>query len=379
MNICLLTEYFPQSADLEIKGGVEVCAYNEARELSKYNNITVITSNENGKDDFYIDNIHVICCGNKRNYTQKGSFTKRLNFMHKAYKKIQTLKDIDIIIGYNFITYPVAWKLSQKLDIPVVARYHDVWIGRWVDTIGITGLFGEVMERYFLKQDVDLILPVSDYTRDNLKKYVDEDKLKTVHNIVDFPEVKGEIEYTHPTISCVARLVEYKRVEDLVRAVAIIKEEIPDINCKIIGTGPEEENLKTLVKELDLEDNIEFLGFVEKHEDVMRVVKSSDIFCLPSIVEGFGIVIIEALSLKTPFIAAEIPPVVEASGHKGGLFYEPKNYKQLSANILKLLKDENLYKKLQDEGYAQSQNYTREVIGLKLNNIFKKLEKNQKK
>lgn len=370
MNICIVTEYFPHSADLEIKGGVEVCAFNEAQQLSKYNNITVLTSHdENNTDDFYIDDIHVICCGDKRGYTQKGSFTKRLKFMKDAYTTGKNLKDIDLVIGYNFITYPVAWKISQKLDIPIVARYHDVWIGRWVDTIGITGLFGEVIERYFLKQDVDLILPVSDYTKNNLIEYFPKEKIKTVHNIVDFPTVESK-PYEKPTISCVARLVEYKRVEDLIKATKIVKETIPDIQCKIIGTGPLDNQLKQLTKDLNLEENIEFLGFVEKHDDVMKVVNSSDIFCLPSVVEGFGIVIVEALSLKTPFVAAEIPPVVEASGRKGGLFFEPKNYKQLSEYILKLLNDKQLYKQLQEEGYTQSKNYTKEAIGKKLNNIF---------
>lgn len=378
MNICIVTEYFPHSADLEIKGGVEVCAFNEAQQLSKYNNITVLTSNdENNTEDFYIDDIHVICCGSKRGYTQKGSFIKRLQFMKDAYDIGKDLKDIDLIVGYNFITYPVAWKISQKLKIPIVARYHDVWIGRWIKTIGVTGLFGEFLERYFLKQDINLILPVSDYTKNNLLPYFPEEKIKTVHNIVDFPIVESEA-YTKPTIACVARLVEYKRVEDLIRAVDIVKKTIPDIQCKIIGTGPLELELKELTKTLNLEDNIEFLGFVEKHEDVMKVVNSSKIFCLPSVVEGFGIVIIEALSLKTPFVAAEIPPVVEASGKKGGLFYQPKNYQQLSECLLELLNDEKLYSKLQDEGYVQSKNYTKEAIGSKLNNIFNSIQIKEK-
>ncbi len=373
MNICMITEYFPHSDDLEIKGGVEVCAFNEAKELSKYNNVTVLTSNdENNTNEFTIDNIHVICCGKKRGYTQKGSFIKRLNFMKEAYKIGKQLENIDIVIGYNFITYPVAWKVSQKLDIPIVARYHDVWIGRWIKTIGVTGIFGEVVERYFLKQDIDLILPVSDYTKNNLLEYIEEEKLQTIHNIVDFPKVESP-KYEKPTISCVARLVEYKRVQDLIKATSIIKKTIPEIQCKIIGTGSLDKQLKELTKELDLEDNIEFLGFVEKHEDVMKVVNSSDIFCLPSIVEGFGIVIIEALSLKTPFVAAEIPPVVEASGRKGGLFYEPKNYEQLSRRILELLNDKELYESLQEEGYTQSKNYSKEIIGLKINDAINKI------
>ena len=150
---------------------------------------------------------------------------------------------------------------------------------------------------------------------------------------------------------------------------ALIKEEIPEIQCKIIGTGPEE-NLKNLTNQLGLDENIEFLGFVEEHDDVMKVVNSSDVFCLPSIVEGFGIVIIEAQSLETPFVAARIPPVVESSGQKGGLFFEPKNHKELAVQILKVLNDKKLYEKLQKEGLENKNNYTKEVIGGKLNKAY---------
>jgi glycosyltransferase involved in cell wall biosynthesis len=245
--------------------------------------------------------------------------------MKDSVDKHKILEDIDLVIGYNFITYPVAYKLAKKLNSKVALRYHDVWIGEWTKNMGITGLFGEVLERYIFGKDIDLYVAVSDFTRNNLNKYVDNTKTLTVHNIVDFPSVESE-KYDKPTISCVARLVEYKRVNDLINAVSIIKKEIPEIQCKIIGTGPEEENLKSLSQRLNLDDNIEFLGFVEEHDDVMKVVNSSDVFCLPSIVEGFGIVIIEAQSLETPFVAARIPPVVESSGQKGGLFFEPKNH-----------------------------------------------------
>ena len=372
MNICIVTEYFPHSESLDIKGGVEVCCYNEALELSKFHNVTVLTSKEGELDEFDIQDVHVICCGDDRGYVQKGSFTSRLKFMKDALNKHEILEDVDLVIGYNFITYPVAYKLAEKLNSKVALRYHDVWIGEWTKNMGITGLFGEILERYIFKKDIDLYVAVSDYTRNNLNKYVDNSKTITVHNIVDFPQVESE-HYSKPTISCVARLVEYKRVNDLIKAVNIIKQEIPDIQCKIIGTGPEEEKLKNLTTQLNLEDNVEFLGFVEEHDDVMKVVNSSDIFCLPSIVEGFGIVIIEAQSLKTPFVAARIPPVVESSGQKGGLFYEPKDYEQLASQIQRILGDDELIKKLQIEGLENKNNYTKEVIGAKLNKAYESL------
>lgn len=372
MNICIVTEYFPHGDCLDIKGGVEVCCYNEAMELSKYHNVTVLTSKEGAIDEFDIKDVHVICCGDDRSYVQKGSFTTRLKFMKDAIDKHKILKDIDLVIGYNFITYPVAYKIAKKLNSKVALRYHDVWIGEWTKNMGITGLFGEMLERYIFKKDIDLYVAVSDFTRNNLNKYVDSNKTLTVHNIVDFPSVKSE-KYEKPTISCVARLVEYKRVNDLINALALIKKDIPEIQCKIIGTGPEEKNLKSLANQLELDDSIEFLGFVEEHDDVMKVVNSSDVFCLPSIVEGFGIVIIEAQSLETPFVAARIPPVVESSGQKGGLFFEPKNYEELAIQILNLFNDEELYKKLQKEGLENKNNYTKEVIGEKLNKAYESL------
>ncbi|WP_292473055.1 glycosyltransferase family 4 protein [Methanosphaera sp.] len=372
MNICIVTEYFPHSDCLDIKGGVEVCCYNEALGLSKYHNVTVLTSKEGELDEFNIQDVHVICCGEDRGYVQKGSFTSRLKFMKDAVDKHKDLEDIDLVIGYNFITYPVAYKLAEKLNSKVALRYHDVWIGEWTKNMGISGLFGEILERYIFKKDIDLYVAVSDFTRNNLNKYVDNTKTITVHNIVDFPMVESE-KYDKPTISCVARLVEYKRVNDLIKAVALIKDEIPEIQCKIIGTGPEDENLKNLTKQLELDENIEFLGFVEEHDDVMKVVNSSDVFCLPSIVEGFGIVIIEAQSLETPFVAARIPPVVESSGQKGGLFFEPKNHEELAKQILTILNDRELYKKLQIEGLENKNNYTKEVIGDKLNKAYESL------
>ena len=383
MKICFVSEYFPRSDELEIKGGAEAAAFNEAYYLSKDNDITVLTSYEEGMEkETNIGNIKVIACGKKRSYTQKGSFKNRLLFMKAAYGAGKKL-DFDIIVGYNFITYIVAWKLSQKLNIPCVARYHDVWIGQWVKNIGIFGIFGEVLERYFLSRDVDLILPVSHFTANNLKKYFPEDKIAVVHNIVEFDKVESE-KFEERTISCVSRLVEYKRVEDLILAMDILvnngknnnhrdlgkNSNHRDLQCKIIGTGPMKEKLETLVKEKNLKNNIKFCGFVEKHEDVLKLINSSHIFCLPSKVEGFGIVIVEALGCEVPFVASNIAPVMEASGEKGGLFFQVENHEDLATKLKLLLENEDLYEKLKNEGINQYKKYQGKYIAKKLENHY---------
>lgn len=369
MKICFVSEYFPTSEDLDIRGGVEVAAFNEAHYLSLNHEITVLTSHEENRSrEYSIGNIKVIGCGKERPYVQTGSFYNRFNFIFSAYKTAKEL-DFDIVVGYNFITYIAAWKISKKLKIPCVYRYHDVWIGEWFENMGILGYFGELMERYILSRNVDKIITVSNFTASKLEKHFPKEKIITVHNIVEFEKVESE-KFNKPTISCVSRLVEYKRIQDLILAINRLKVNFPDINCVIIGTGPLEENLKDLVSELNLENNIEFLGFVEKHEDVLKTIKSSHIFCLPSKVEGFGIVIVEALGCEVPFVASNIDPIIEASGEKGGLFFEVEDYIDLSYKIELLLKDEELYSKLKEESLIQYNKYKGNFIASKLEKIY---------
>ncbi|MGC9516970.1 MAG: glycosyltransferase family 4 protein [Methanomicrobiales archaeon] len=372
MKIGIITEYFPKTDDLEVKGGAEAAAFNEAYYLSKKHDITVITSKEdNSKPYDKIGEINIIRCGRNRSYAHSGSFLDRLSFMKSAYISGKNL-NFDIVTAYNFITYPVAWKLSQKLKIPCVSRYHDVWIGEWVKNVGLKGITGEILERYTLSRDFDQIIAVSNFTKDKLKKYVPPEKLKVVPNIVELPTPHIE-KFSNPTICCVSRLVKYKRVDDLIKALFIVKKEIPDISCVIIGTGPQENQLKNLVKQLKLEDNISFYGFVESHQKVLETIKASDAFCLASTVEGFGIVIVEAMALGIPFLASKILPIIEASAGKGGLFFEPENYVELAGKIKLLITNDQLKERLSQEGIQYSKRYKGERIALELEKIYENL------
>jgi glycosyltransferase involved in cell wall biosynthesis len=372
MKICIVTEYFPRTENFEIKGGAEASAFNESYQLSKNNEVIVLTSKEEGvTSEYEIKGIKVICCGRERSYVQSGSFLNRLSFMKDAYDVGKKL-NVDLVIGYNFITHPVAWKISKKLNIPSVARYHDVWIGEWFNNMGTTGLVGEILERYNLSRDFSLIVSVSDFTRKNLEKHFPASKIAVVPNIVDFSPVESK-KYPETTISCVARLVEYKKVDNLIRAIAILKKEMPDIKCKIVGTGPLEKKLKSLCVDLNLNDSIEFCGFVEKHEDVLKIINSSHVFCLPSIVEGFGIVIVEAMECGVPFVAARIPPVMEASNEKGGIFFQPENWEDLAEKLKYILNNSEIYQDLQNEGINQSKKYQGEHVGQELEKLYLKL------
>lgn len=377
MNIGIISEYFPKSEELEIRGGAEARAFHIAKNLAKNNDVTIITSREFGtKRDDKILGINVFRVGRSREYCQAGSFIGRLTFIKEAIK-IGKQQDFDIVEGANFLSYAAAWKIGEHLDIPRVITYHDVWIGKWIKNIGISGIFGEILERYTRSKKWDLIIANSNYTKENLESFgFMSNIIITIHNGVELEKYRNiKVEkFEEPTICMISRLVKYKRVDDLIKAVDIIKKDIPNIKLKIIGTGPEEANLKKLVSKLYLEESIEFLGFVENHNDVIRILKASHVFALPSVVEGFGMVVIEAMAADIPYVASDIPPIREATNNGlGGVLFEPENSEDLALKIQELIRDESLRKTIMKEVNKHIKGYDWSIIAHEVESLYEKL------
>ena len=377
MNIGIISEFFPKSEKLEVRGGAEARAFYIAKNLARNNKVTIITSREYDMErEDEILGIKVFRVGKSRKYSQAGSLVERITFIKEAIKLGRRL-DLDIIEGTNFLSYPVAWKVGEYLNIPKVMTYHDVWLGRWMKNIGISGILGEVLERYALSRKWDLIIANSNYTKENLKRAgLNSNNILTIYNGVELAEYQDiEVKkFEEPTICTISRLVKYKKVNDLIKAIYLIKEEIPGVKLKIIGTGPEEANLRKLASKLALEKNIDFEGFLESHQEVIRILKASHIFALSSIVEGFGMAVIEAMAAGIPYVASDIPPIREATNNGiGGLLFEPENCEDLALKIKTLLRDKLLQTHLIEEGNKYIKNYDWSKISQEVENWYIKL------
>jgi rhamnosyl/mannosyltransferase len=161
--------------------------------------------------------------------------------------------------------------------------------------------------------------------------------------LTDDIEVKVENiknKYDKPIIFFVGRLVYYKGVKYLVEAMRDI-----DAQLLVGGTGPLSDELKALSKKYDLEDKIEFLGFVDD-DDLSAYYHASEIFVLPSIAksEAFGIVQLEAQACGKPVISTNLPTGVPYANKdkETGIVVEPKSSKELAKAINLLLENEEL-------------------------------------
>lgn len=137
------------------------------------------------------------------------------------------------------------------------------------------------------------------------------------------------------------RLVPHKRLEDLIKAFNLIRDEIKE-NLIIIGNGPEKDKLTSLVNKLKLEDRIFFKKFLEK-EKYYKHLSEAKLFVFPSVEEAFGVVVIEAMASYTPVIACDIiGPKDIIENYKNGILYKPKNHNELSEKIKSLLQNDSI-------------------------------------
>lgn len=158
---------------------------------------------------------------------------------------------------------------------------------------------------------------------------------------------------TAPLILSVARLFPAKGQRDLLRALALVKSELPNVMVAIVGADypdgcGETLQLKALARGLGIEGNVIFTG---QRSDVASLLAACDVFALPSFLEPFGLVFAEAMAMKRPVVALNnggSPEVVEHE--RSGLLSPPGDIEALSANLLRLLRDPALRSRFGENG-----------------------------
>lgn len=352
MKIVMVTEYLAPK-DMPYYGGVDARTINLATRLAKKNDVHIITTylDRTEKIEHYNDvTIHRV--GKKRRFTQRGDFIERLRFNSAIVKEIENIKP-DIVDASGFVAYNGSFKGAKKIGVPSVVTVHEVWQGEWIQNMGyLNGFAGHILEKMYLKKHFDGYIAVSNFTKEKLvqKLKIPADKIKIVYNGIDlslYESVNVNNKYSNPTIVIVCRLVDYKRIDDLIRALAILKSDFSDIRLKIVGTGPSEEHLKSLAIDLGVQENTDFLGKIKENHELISILKKSHVFALPSITEGFGMVVIEAMASGIPYVASNIPPIKEVTNNGvGGALFTPKNHEELAYNIKNILTDEQLRENL---------------------------------
>jgi glycosyltransferase involved in cell wall biosynthesis len=177
---------------------------------------------------------------------------------------------------------------------------------------------------------------------------------------VDGDELRRELGLAHDTqvLASVSRLFSWKGQRELVRAFALVRAEIPNLELLIVGADDQivqansfTAELKALARSLGISEHVRFTG---ARSDIPRVMAACDLFALPSFEEPFGLVFLEAMAMRKPVVAVNnggTPEVVEHG--RSGLLSPPWDVPALAANIVTLLRDRDLRLRMGEYGRAQ--------------------------
>jgi len=172
----------------------------------------------------------------------------------------------------------------------------------------------------------------------------------------------------------VGNLIIAKGVDILLEAFALILKENSNIGLAYVGEGEEKVRLISRSKELGINEKVIFLGRVE-YEKIPTIMYYSDILILPSIEEGVGRVILEAMSMKLPVIASNvggIPLVIDDL--KEGLLFEVGDVEALKNHVLFLIKNKSFSEKITKAAYQKFlDNYEYEVSINMFLNMYKSI------
>jgi glycosyltransferase involved in cell wall biosynthesis len=293
------------------------------------------------------------------------------------------LKAADIIVShFALYTFPV---LTQLGDRPLVVHFHGPWalesqaegtnsistqVKKWLEQtcyrraavfIVLSKAFQNILhERYGVPLDKILVVPGG----------VNADHFQTHLSQTEAREKLGW-NRDRPTIVAVRRLAKRMGLENLVQAIAQVKQQYPDVQLKIAGKGALKETLQTQIRDLGIEDQVELLGYVPD-EQLPLIYRAANFSVVPTVsLEGFGLIVVESLASGTPVLGTPIGGIPEIlRPFSTDLVLDGCEVNHLSQGILDALDGTRSLPSAQEcQAYIQ-QNFAWPIIAQKLQMIY---------
>jgi glycosyltransferase involved in cell wall biosynthesis len=235
---------------------------------------------------------------------------------------------------------------------------------QWSFSLAIHGpVEFEDLGRNRLAEKVDaarFTVAISDFGRSQLMTLAPEERWKDIHVVhcgvdpaeyASEPIPHGDGDATgEPRILCVGRLVQRKGQSLLVEACAALLERGVPVQLTLVGDGPTRADLEAQARRIGVGDRVHFAGAVG-HDAVLPMLRSADIFCLPSFSEGVPVVLMEAMAHSIPVVTTQIMGIPElVENERTGLLVAPGRADVLVDALARLLRDPELRERLGARG-----------------------------
>jgi glycosyltransferase involved in cell wall biosynthesis len=279
-------------------------------------------------------------------------------------------RDVDIIhANWTLSAFSaILVKLIRNIPVVVTVQGSDIYETRRVGWLRL--VTGTILSR------ADEVIALSSSLAAVAQDLgVSKDHIRVMPNGVDVDYFKPSQDKREPLILFVGSIIERKGVSHLIEAAPLIFKVLPEYELVFIGEGPLEDQLQNRCKELELQGKIHFLG-VKSPSEVRLWMQKAKLFVLPSIEEGLGVVLLEALACGTPCVASEVDGIPDVITAEVGSLIPPGDPVQLANAIIGILQDPEYWQALHDRSHSYVvENFSWQKISAELIALYQHLGK----
>jgi glycosyltransferase involved in cell wall biosynthesis len=270
-----------------------------------------------------------------------------------------------------------AYSLAKKYGIPTMLSSERTYYPQSIAKRAALKVLDKTSNNR-LREGVDIITAHCSAAKEFMKRELGASRdIEVIHVGIDTDIFQPRESNTYlksgkPKILTVARLHEYKGVNYLIQAVKIVSEHLPQAKLYILGKGPEERNLKNQVENLKLEGHIEFLERSIPNEDMPYLYSECDTYVQPSIIEPFGIAVLEAMACGKPVIGTRVGGMLDTiDDGETGLLVPLGNPRELAEAIVKLSGDKTRHRMGENARKRVVENFDWKIIARKYDELLK--------
>jgi N-acetyl-alpha-D-glucosaminyl L-malate synthase BshA len=247
--------------------------------------------------------------------------------------------------------------LQQKDDIKLVTTLH----GTDITLVGLEPTYQPLVK--FSLDESDAVTAVSNHLADKTKTLFNTSKdIEVITNFIDLDLYKrGNSECIRKRLAPngeqllvhTSNFRPVKRVQDTIRILAEVLPAVPNTRLLLIGDGPERTDCERLARELNVANNVTFLG---KQNALPEILSAGDVFLLPSQSESFGLSALEAMSCGMPVVGSSVGGIPEVVAHgETGYVAEFGDVSRMAKYVIDLLTNKKKWKIFSDESRKRAE------------------------